>query len=170
MLSLFRRRNGTISGKRRVKGVEEPGLTWAYAKSHLVRFVLHEVFDYTSLIITKAERSQKVVEAMNKIKDLVLKFDRTLAERGISFVLVTVPMHKEIARDRYDWLNGLVPFAQEHGVQVIDAKRYFHERLKVGGKELKDLYWPLDYHFTPLGYEYLAEAVRDGLVRLGKVK
>lgn len=152
----------------RTKGIEEPPLTWIYEKSHLVRFLLHEVFDYTSLIISKSERNQKAAVALNKIQDLVLKFDSMLRENGIEFVLVTIPGPKEIMRDRYDWLDGLVPFAEEHCVKVIDAKPHIREKLATGDKRLEELFWPLDYHFTPLGYAYFAEAVKDGLIELGE--
>ncbi len=93
-----------------------------------------------------------------------------LRERDISFVLVTMPMQKEITRNRYDQIYGLGPFAEEHGVKVIDPKPYIHEKLASGDNKLQDLYWPLDYHYTPLGYAYFAEAVEEGLIRLRQVK
>ena len=48
-------------------------------------------------------------------------------------------MQKELARDGYDWLKGLGPFAEEHGVNVIDAKPYIGEKSASGAQELRDL-------------------------------
>ena len=30
-------------------------------------------------------------------------------------------------------------------------------------KSVEDIYWLNDYHFKPLGYQYMAEAIQQGL-------
>ena len=150
--------------------MKQPPLTWIYARSHFVRFVLHEVFDCTHLIISKSERNRKAVDALAEIQNLVVGLDGLLGDRGITFALVMMPMQKELARNRYNWLNGLGAFAKQHGVRVIGSMASIRERVVNGGADLQALYWSSDNHFTPLGYRYFAEAVEEGLIAPGKIR
>ena len=49
---------------------------------------------------------------------------------------------------------------------TIEVKPYWVEQLTNGNSELDALYWPKDYHFTPLGYRYMGEAIQQGLCKL----
>jgi hypothetical protein len=35
-------------------------------------------------------------------------------------------------------------------------------KLADGDVELDEMFWRMDYHFTPLGYRYMGEAVQQG--------
>lgn len=155
----------------RVRGVEPPmpAVAWLYEHSHFARFILSEVFDYTYLMVTKSERGRRVAAAQEKMTALILKLDRLLQDQGIEFVLVVLPDQREVERDTYDDmrdLQGLVDFARANGVATIEVKPYFVERVTSGDSKLADLYWPKDFHFTPLGYRYMGEAIQQGLCEL----
>jgi lysophospholipase L1-like esterase len=152
----------------RVKGVEptSPTVTWLFKHSHFARFVLFEAFDYTHLLITKAERGRRIVAAQEKITALILKLDKLLQDQGIEFVLVVLPEQKEIEQDRYEDLRnlqGLVDFSRSHGVKTIDVRPYLVTKTADGHGDADKLFWPKDFHFTPLGYRYMAEAIQEGL-------
>ena len=85
-----------------------------------------------------------------------------LSEHGVDFALVILPFRGELKRNQYDWLDRLQAFALEREMKLIDVKPYLYEKLTKDGKQLQDLYWPDDGHFTPLGYQYFAEAVLAG--------
>jgi hypothetical protein len=51
----------------------------------------------------------------------------------------------------------------QHQIDVIDTKPYLYEKLTESENRLEDIYWPIDTHFTELGYRYFAEAVETGL-------
>jgi len=146
----------------KVKGTAPPPLAWLYEKSHFARFVLFEGFDYTHYIVSRSERSRLAIEAMKKLEGLVLEFNHLLSEHGVDFALVIFPFRGELKRNQYDWLDRLQAFALEREIKLIDVKPYLYEKLTRGGKQLEDLYWPDDGHFTPLGYRYFAEAVLAG--------
>jgi SGNH hydrolase-like domain, acetyltransferase AlgX len=52
---------------------------------------------------------------------------------------------------------------QRHGVPVLDLTRPFRQAMGVG----QQVYYPIDQHLTPEGYELMARLVADFLVRNG---
>lgn len=154
----------------RVKGVEPPStiVTWLYQNSHFARFVLFEIFDYTHLMITKSERGRRAVEALAKIEALIVGLDKLLKDKGVEFILVVLPSRQDVERNRYNDLSnmqGLLDFSRAHGIRTMEVKPYLMDRLADGDVELDDMFWRMDYHFTPLGYRYVGEAVQEGLCR-----
>ena len=152
----------------RSRGVEPPStiVTWLYEHSHFARFVLFEVFDYTHLMITKAERGRRAVAARRKIETLIVEVDHLLKGRGIEFILIVLPGKQDIERNRYNDLpdmQGLLDFSRAHDIRTIEIKPYLMNRVAAGDVERDDLFWRLDYHFTPVGYRYVGEAVWEGL-------
>jgi lysophospholipase L1-like esterase len=151
----------------RVKGVEPPSkiVTWLYTNSHFARFVLFEAFDYTHLMITKSERGRRAVEALGKIEALIVRLDKLLKNKGVGFILVVLPSRQDVERNRYNDLHnmqGLLDFSRAHGIRTIEVKPYLMAKLADGDVELDEMFWRMDYHFTPLGYRYMGEAVQQG--------
>ena len=110
-----------------------------------------------------------VAAAEEKMNALILKLDGLLRGQGIEFVLVVLPTERDIERDEYGDLRnlqGLVDFCHSNGIATIEVKPYFIEQLTKGNSELDDLFWPIDYHFTPLGYRHMGEAIQQGLCEL----
>ena len=107
--------------------------------------------------------------AQEKMTALILKLDGLLRDQGIEFVLVVLPGKRDVELDTYEELRnlqGLVDFCRSNGVATIEVKPYLIEQLSKGNSELDDLYWPKDFHFTPLGYRYMGEAIQQGLCKL----
>ena len=152
----------------KVKGVEPPSgaATWLYKNSHFARFILLEAFDYTHLLVNKTERGRRAMEAREKIKALIVKLDKKLRDEAIEFVLVVLPSRQAIERNRYNDLpdlQGLLEFSRARGIRTIEVKPYLMNKLADGSARLDELFWHKDYHFTPLGYQYVGEAVQEGL-------
>jgi lysophospholipase L1-like esterase len=147
-----------------VRGSEPPRISWLFENSHFARFVLLKLFDYTHLLITRSDRDKKAQAAVEMIADLAHRYDTELAARDIDFVLIILPFRNELKRNRYDYVGELKDLAVQSGIDVIDTKPYLYEKLQQHGMRLHQLYWPIDNHFTELGYSYLAEAV-EGRIR-----
>ena len=146
-----------------VRGVEPPPMPWLYESSQLARLILFEVFDYTHLLITRTEREKREQQAVEKLMALVGEFNTVLESQGVDFTLVLAPHHNELRRDRYERLDALKDYALQHQIDVIDTKPYLYSKLEEHEGKLADLYWPIDMHFTELGYRYFAEAIEIGL-------
>jgi hypothetical protein len=146
-----------------VKGVAAPKTPWLYESSHLARFILFELFDYTHLLITKPERERKAEQAMNKLNALVSQYDNLLKSQGVDFTLVLAPHHNELRKNRYDRLDAMKDYALQHQIDVIDTKPYLYQKLEEHEYRTEAMYWPVDMHFTELGYRYFAEAINIGL-------
>ncbi len=147
----------------RVKAADPPELIGLYESSHLARFVLFELFDYTHYIIPRSERDKRARHAVEKTSKLISEYQRLLESEGIDFTLVTLPFRGELRRNAYDKLDLLKEFAVRDQIDVIDTKPYLYARLLAHDSRLEQLYWPKDNHFTELGYRYFAEAVAAGL-------
>ena len=146
-----------------VKGVDPPDAPWLYESSHFARFILFELFDYTHHLMTRTERDRKAQQALEKIMRLLHEYNTLLESRGIVFSLVILPFRGELKRDQYDKLDLLREFALKHQITVIDTKPYLYGKLMEHENRLDDLYWPIDTHFTELGYRYFAESVETEL-------
>jgi lysophospholipase L1-like esterase len=146
-----------------VKGLDSPEMPWMYEDSQFARFILFEVFDYTHQLLRRPERNRRAAESLTKIEQLVLEFDRSLKSRGIQFFLVVHPYYNELRRNSYDKIDRVIEFATQHEINVIDTKPYLYEKLIEHDNQPADLYWPIDMHFTELGYRYFAEAIENGL-------
>ncbi|MDG1943916.1 MAG: SGNH/GDSL hydrolase family protein [Halioglobus sp.] len=155
----------------RVRGISDApsGVqVWLYEHSHFSRFILFETVDFTHLLITKSERARRAVDARKKVESLIVELDAQLKERGIKFVLVVMPTSKEAKRNQYDDvtdLQALLDTVNARGVFTIDTKPYLVKKMQENGFTRDDLYWPKDYHFTPLGYRLAGKAVQQGLCR-----
>lgn len=147
-----------------VKGVDSPELPWGYASSQFARFILFEVFDYTHSLVRRPERNRRALAALELLKQLVLDYQALANSQGFRFSLVIHPYSKELQRHQYQHLDGLIEFALQHKIDVIDTKPYLFEKLAARDGRIEDLYWPEDKHLTNLGYRYLAEAVEIGLL------
>ena len=146
-----------------VKGIDSPAVPWGYESSQFARFILFEVFDYTHSLLRRPERNRRALEAMELLKQLVLDYQALADAQGFGFSLVIHPYKKELQRHQYQNLDGLIAFATQHKIDVIDTKPYLIEKLAVHDGRIEDLYWPEDDHFTALGYRYFSEAVETGL-------
>ena len=110
-----------------VRGAGPPGsvspmvVRW-YESSHLVRFILFELFDYTHHLVTREERSRLAQEALEKIKALVREYHALLEGRGIGFSLVVLPFRGELKRNQYDMLDSLIESVSQHKIDVIDTR------------------------------------------------
>jgi hypothetical protein len=143
---------------------EPPPLTGVYQASHFARAILLGLFDYTPLIMPRSEQNRRMDESLRKLEHLLVELAALLEGRGCDFVLVGLPFRGELRRNEYDRLQALLDFASARGIGAIDAKPYLDAKLVQGDAKLEELYWPQDGHFTPLGYRYLAEAVKEQLV------
>jgi len=146
-----------------VKGVDPPAPPWLYESSHFARFILFELFDYTHHLITRSERDRKAQQALEKIMRLLHEYNRLLESQDIEFALIILPLRGELKHNQYEKLDLLREFALQHQIDVIDTKPYLYEKLTESENRLEDIYWPIDTHFTELGYRYFAEAVEIGL-------
>lgn len=155
----------------RVRGISDAPsgvLVWLYEHSHFSRFILFETVDFTHLLMTKSERARRAVDARKKVESLIIELDTQLTERGIKFILVVMPTSKETEHDQYDDvtdLQALLDTVNAGGVFTIDTKPYLVKKMQEDGITRDDLYWPMDYHFTPLGYRIAGKAVHQGLCR-----
>jgi hypothetical protein len=63
----------------------------------------------------------------------------------------------------YEVLNAMRDYALQHQIDVIDTKPYLYQKLEANESTVEDIYWPIDMHFTELGYRYFAEAINIAL-------
>lgn len=146
-----------------VRGLASPEIPWGYVSSQFVRFILFEGFDYTHSLVKRPQRNRMAEEALGKLEQLLLEYQALAQAQGFRFTLVVHPYAKELERDEYQSLSALIEFAQQHHIDLIDAKFYLHEKLAAQGGKIDEIYWPDDKHLTALGYQYFAEAIEAGL-------
>jgi len=146
-----------------MKGVDGPDMPFMYEHSQFARFILFEFFDYTHSLLRRPERNRRAELAMQSLQSLLLDYQSLLDKRRIRFTLILQPYKKEVVRQEYQRLGELGDFARQNGIHVIDTLQFLSQNLEARDGRLEELYWPIDDHFTELGYRYFAEAIEQGL-------
>ena len=143
---------------------EPPPLNSIYGWSHLVRFVVHDFFEFTHLAISRSEIERRGEDAVQKIKQAISRFEETTDSIGAKFLVVLHPGYSELVQNHYLFdLPTLLEFSNESGIPSLDIMPYLHFRIDNGKEEPELLYWRKDGHFSPSGYRLFANSVKERL-------
>jgi len=130
-----------------------------FERSHLVRAVVLEVLPYNKILMTRSEHNRRADEAVVEICR-VFKEQSMIAEKVDADLIITVTAGRnEILRQAEpdDRLLSLLECATPYASVAFDLGAEFLRRFSP--KQMEELYWPIDGHFKPEGYNAYAEIV-----------
>lgn len=125
-----------------------------YAKSYLVRFLVHDIFQYDYRFLRPCDSEKMDSLALNKTYAAVDSFNLLCKTNNCRFGMVFHPMYMEYPTENY--LNApIIAYCQKANIPYVDE--YVFLTGKSINKISTDLYWPKDGHFNSKGYELMAQ-------------
>jgi hypothetical protein len=133
-----------------------------YAHSLLVRLLMHDMFNYDFNFIKKSnviQEQQIAAKQMCTAIDTIRKF---CTLNGIKVGIVFHPFYTDIIHPENYNLKTLMVHATITGVPYTD-ELLFLQAAGVSRNNWQNIYWPIDGHFNPQGYQLLAKCVYQWL-------
>lgn len=142
--------DGTTSGK--------VGPKWEviYRFSYTFLAVLNVFFSYNNNLLTDEQEKILTSEAIEQIKDRVLKTKKWCDKNDIKYILIVHPVPHEV--HDYD-----IPFVFDTTFDDFDFAYNLTEDLReyFMGVEATEYSWPINGHYNEYGYRVLGEKIFD---------
>jgi len=130
-----------------------------YAKSYLVRFIVHDVFQYDYSFLRPHEHDAIAAQAINKTCAAIDSFNLLCQANNSRFGMVFHPMGCEYPVDEYQ--NApVIAYCKKANIPFVDELEFLTAR-GINENNIKKYYWQKDGHFNNKGYELLARCVYE---------
>lgn len=130
-----------------------------YAHSHLVRAVVHNVLKQDYFFRSPEEVAVTNREVLKQMQQAVDSFLQYTAANNMAIGFVFQPLPHEILSGYDTTIHQLMRYTESRSpAAVCNVVQCFRD-VKVDSSNYKQLYWPIDGHFTATGYNMLANCV-----------
>lgn len=148
----------------RVEYRKAPWFEPLYAKSYLVRMIVHDVFGYDYRFLRKKESEKTDSLAIQAVCSVIDSFSSLCKTNGCLFGMVFHPMYMEYPAERY--LNApIIAYCEKTRIPYVDEYEFLARN---GYRNIPpEIYWPRDRHFNSNGYEILAKCAFELFTKNG---
>ena len=129
-----------------------------YARSFLVRRVIHDVFHYDRLYLTPSQAETRKLEAYSNLKSAIDSFSDICRDKHIKLLFVFHPTEGDIDRGDTYLVMPLINYCAEKKLPYVDIKQELY-RQGIDSSNVHYLFWPEDRHCTNKGYSYFAHSI-----------
>lgn len=140
-----------------------PGPSWEvyYAKSHLVRLVVHGLLRYNRDLIKNSEAEKNREDFLPTMHEVFTRLDSLSEERKFECLVVLHPLSDDFDRDSYlDYeIDSLRTILNDLDMECLDLRDRFVKEGYKTSKDVEHLFWPIDKHFNQTGYDLYADFV-----------
>ena len=136
-----------------------------YAHSYIVRRIVHDVFHYDWAFL-KASQSDSLQKYAfdTAFPSAVDSFNNLCAHNFLRFAMVFHPLQEEVRHWKEFNTQPLINFCQSRQIPYADSYIFLKQH-NIDSSNAQSIYWPVDSHFKPAGYELLAQCVYEFIVR-----
>ena len=145
---------------------EGPKIEKLYAKSHVVRFIVHKILNRTPLLLSMKDYERAIETANREINQSMLRIKRFCDDRNIEvrFVLHPFPA-AALQKDRHfnldtDYFQVVYKNKDEAGL-VYNLNDELLDTLQ--NLPYKSYAWPVNGHFNDVGYQIMAQKIYSHL-------
>ncbi|HOV45049.1 MAG TPA: SGNH/GDSL hydrolase family protein [Ferruginibacter sp.] len=136
-----------------------------YAKSFLVRRVLHDVLRFNSQLISPFKKKQVEDLAVAEVNTAIDSIYATCKANNIKMLVVFHPVQGEYRNQSEHSTQAIEEHCQVLNLPVVNTRKEF-EGLGINTTNFETLYWHNDTHFNATGYNYLARSVLPATIKL----
>ena len=151
---------GTAEGINLKNGYAEGHAPWweyLYGSSYLVRLFVMDGLGYNWELLSAEGQRRAEKEAVHAISEKIKDFGQLAHDQHFFFLLLIQPLKDELTS------NVLNQIELDSSIERINLAPYFAEKINKDHEPLSKYYWPIDGHFTNLGYELEARAIYNRL-------
>lgn len=141
-----------------------PWFEWFYARSLVVRLIVHDVFHYDFSFIRMQDRELAMREADSHLSAAIDSFQTFCQSKHIQFGIVFHPGYPEVSKPELYQLKNLVTYCRDKNIPYSDELPYLSS-LGYNETNWTNIYWTTDGHFNPKGYGLLAGFVYQFIER-----
>ena len=132
-----------------------------YSVSFVFRLIMHNALKLNYLLLTPEQEQIQKQDAANKmallLKNEILPWAKS---RNIPVLVVLIPMYPDIGTTNGDYSRLYNALKSVPGLQLLDCMPAIETQANV-----HDLYWPMDGHFKPVGYNIISQyIINSGLL------
>lgn len=128
-----------------------------YAKSYLVRLIVHDILFYDYRFLQPWDNKAMDKLALDKTCAAIDSFNLLCRENNSRFAMVFHPMGTEYPVE--DYKNApLISYCQKANIPYVDEFEFLTAH-GINNSNIKKYYWHGDGHFNSKGYEFLAQCV-----------
>lgn len=131
-----------------------------YARSFLVRRIVHDVLGYSWLFLRPNQQLIAEKESLQLLKSSLTDFKKLCLSKGLPFMVSFQPMRFEFENASNYPLNDLLSFCDSAGIEAIDVKSCLEQK-GYGKENLPAIYWTIDGHFNSTGYGLFAQCLEE---------
>ncbi len=137
------------------------------AVSHLARALLIVTSEQPHAALTLDRLTeQDVGRTLDKLSEAAAAIAELGSVEGFEFLLLSQPILNDLRGPGGPGiLAPLIPMAEARGLRAADLQPWFEKRLR--GRQVDEVFFPVDQHFNEEGYALLAEAVDEALSNSG---
>ena len=130
-----------------------------YSKYYTLRYAMHNVMHYNTMLLRPTEQKRMDEEANKKLMACADSFAVYGAKNNIDVYFLFQVMNREMIEKKIDCAATL-EYCKAQGYNTIDLMDYF---LKKGFKDNKEIAWPIDGHYNNKGYKLMAKSVAESI-------
>jgi len=137
-----------------------PWFEWLYARSHVIRLLVHEVFGYQWDLLPPRTYPSREKQALADILDVLLAIKALATQYQFEMLVFHHPLFYHLQKTLPpSALQSFCVTLTASGFRCVDLTPTFRQRIKPN--EIWDYYWPRDLHYKPIGYKVLAESLEE---------
>jgi lysophospholipase L1-like esterase len=139
-----------------------PWWEYVYSWSFIARSIAHRVFHLNYLLLTPQQYMREVAVAKQKLTDCLLQYYLPAAQQEhFKLIVVLHPKKEELLNHETPFTFLTAALRNNPHVTVVDLYRIFGEEFKNQPMALDSLYWTVDLHHTPAGYQLWAKTLSN---------
>jgi len=96
-----------------------------YATSYIYRLVLHNLFRYNHLLMSKRKYDTEKKNALQIIEQSLLKFKKLSHEVNAQLLLVFYPQKTEVISGKYEHWDDIIVFAEQNDIHFLSLLDYY---------------------------------------------
>lgn len=130
-----------------------------YSVSFLTRLIVHNLFGYDDLLLSKSDYELARQKAISDLKLSIDDFKKLSESEGFELLIIFFPMQNELDSGKYNSNMELIEYSDKLGIRTLDMMKYYRQELHIDKNNSSNYYWEKDGHHNSAGYEKYADGV-----------
>lgn len=135
-----------------------------YAKSFLVRRIVHDVLKYNWMLMPDDELDKEKIISQNKIEACLINFETLCSGSHIPLLISVQPMKEDFGKNAPSYMPAIASFCDSLHLQYTDCIKCFKSD-GFTGEKADSLFWKMDMHYKPSGYTEYAKCLMPPMIQ-----
>jgi len=153
-----------FNAKGKVKFARTRYSEFIYALSYVYRLILHNTYKYEHLFMNENEFVVQRKNALEIIKNTLIKFKSSASENNLDLLLVFYPSTHEVLNNKYSYNDEIIKFARKNEIKTLDLLDYYVNKEQLNKHNVYEYYWEKNGHHNAKGYQLMGKAIYESIL------